>query len=168
MWNVVSVDDEPFVIDDDQKAEWAIRKIAEAQAEYARMVDWYKAQAERLKKQRDEKIERMKALLYQYMQTVPAKDTKTTRKWALPGGELVISKAKKDFACEDPEALLGWCIDNDPDMIKAELTPKWAEIKKRLMVTDAGIVDSQTGVKLVGVVTLDKPEEFKVKLKEDQ
>lgn len=168
MWDVVAVGDEPFIIDDDQKAEWALRKIAEADAEYTKMKDWYEAQTERLKKAHDEKVDRLKALLYQYMQTVPAKDTKTTRKWALPGGELVISKAKQDYACENPEALLGWCMENDPDMVKVEMTPKWGEIKKRLKLTDAGIVDGQTGVKVVGVVTLDKPEEFKVKLKEGE
>ena len=156
-----------FVIDNDQKADWAVRKIAEVEADYTRMCNWYDLQFEKLQKQRAARIERLTAMLQGYFATVPAKDTKTMRKYALPSGELVFAKAKKDFAVEDSAALLVWAIENSPADVKVTSSPVWGSIKKRLKFTDAGIVDSETGLEVSGVGMIDKPEEFKVRIKEE-
>lgn len=158
--------DEGFKITDDALADWALKKITEADAELSKMEDWYKSQLDSLKKQRDHKVEFLTGKLREYFESVPAKETKTMSKYSLPSGDLVLSKAKKDFAAENPAALLKWCVENDASMVKVEAKPKWMEIKKRLKVTDAGIIDSETGLVVDGVVELDKHEEFKVKTKE--
>ena len=153
---------EPFTVTDDGKAEWCMRKIAEADAELEKMKAWHKAQIQTAQDRHDSDVAFFTGLLRAYFNTVPAKETKTLWKYGLPSGDLVISKPKQDYACEDPGALLKWCDENEPDMVKVERSPKWGEIKKRLTMTDAGIVDSATGLKVDGVVTLDKPEEFKI------
>ena len=165
-WDVETImedgQQEAFVIDDDSKAEWALQRIAEADAELVRMIDWYKDQQKLAAAHHDRRVERLKAMLEQYFSTVPAKETKTQRKYALPSGDLVQIKAKQDYAVEDPERLLKWCIESDKELVRVKAEPAWSALKKRLTMTDAGIVDTGTGLVVDGVVRLSKPPEFKV------
>ncbi len=156
---------EGFVIDNDQKADWAVRKIAEADAEFERMDAWYKSQIEAVKKQHDDTVAFFTGLLSGYFAQVPVKDTKTMQKYALPSGELIRSKEKQDFKAVDNAVLLGWCQENDPTLVAVEMKPAWAEIKKRLTMTDNGVVDTETGMIVDGVELITKPEEFKIRVK---
>ena len=158
---------ETFQVDDDQKADWALRKIAEADAEFARMHDWYKQQLEAAQQRHDDRVAFFTGLLAAYFGRVPVKDTKTMQKYALPSGELVLTKEKSDFKATDPALLLGWCQENDPTLVAVELKPAWAEIKKRLQATDAGIVDTETGALVDGVELITKPEAFQAKPKKE-
>lgn len=156
--------EERFTVTDDQKADWCLRKIAEADAELKRLTDWYERQTALAQERRDSRVAYFTGLLRDYFSTVPAKETKTMSKYSLPSGELVMTKAKEDFKAADKEKLLSWCITNDPELIKVESSPKWAEIKKRLTTDAEGkIVDSETGLFVDGVELEEKPEEFKVK-----
>lgn len=157
--------DEGFQIRDDSAADWALRKMAEADAELQKMTDWYEAQLKAVRQKHDDAIAYFSGILQQYFASVPAKETKTMKKYALPSGELVLSKEKQDFSAIDNEALLGWCQENDPKLVQISMRPAWAEIKKRLTATDSGIIDSETGMIVEGVQLINKPEEFKVKLK---
>lgn len=155
-----------FVVDNDQKADWAVRKIAEIEADYQRMHDWYFDQIERQNKQRVYRVERLTAMLQGYFATVPAKDTKTMSKYALPSGELVFTKPKKEFTMDDPAKLMVWAIENSPADVKVVSSPAWGNIKRRLKATEAGIVDTETGLVVDGVKQVDVPEEFKIRFKE--
>lgn len=159
--------DDHFVVDDDAKADWALRKIAEADAELLRMEDWYKQQLEVAQQRHDDRIAFFTGLLAAYFGRVPTKETKTMQKYSLPSGELVLTKEKTDFKATDPEQLLGWCQENDPTLVAVELKPAWAEIKKRLQATDAGIVDTETGQVVDGVALVTKPETFQAKPKKE-
>ena len=152
----------PFRVTDDRAAEWCLKKIAEIDTELETMKQWYKRQIDLAQSHHDSEIAYFTSLLRDYFETVPAKETKTQRKYQLPSGSLVFSKAKQDFGCDNPEALLNWCETNDSDLVRIKREPAWADIKKRLVQTDAGIIDGLTGLKVDGVVMLDKPEEFKV------
>ena len=158
---------ETFQVDDDQKADWALRKIAEADAELDRLQAWYSQQLETARQRHDDRVNLFQGLLARYFATVPAKDTKTMRKYALPSGELVLTKEKSDFKATDPALLLGWCQENAPTLVAVELKPAWAEIKKRLQVIDAGIVDTETGALVDGVELITKPEAFQAKPKKE-
>ena len=155
-----------FQIADDQTADWAVRKIREADEELARMEEWYKNQLDLIRKQHDETVSFFTGKLAQYMTVVPARDTKTTRKYALASGDLVITKEKPDFEAVDNEALLGWCQVNSPDLVRVSMKPAWSDIKKRLKATDSGIVDTDTGMIVEGVELIMKPESFTVKVRE--
>ena len=156
--------EERFRVENDQQADWCLRKIAEADAELARMQEWYQMQSEAAQKEHDSRVGYFTALLQDYFSTVPVKDTKTMQKYALPSGDLVLNKSKADFVKADEEKLLKWCADNDPVLIKVVTSPKWADIKKRLTVIEGKIVDSDTGLFVDGVELEDKPSEFKVKV----
>lgn len=165
--NMYERPDDHFVVDDDAKADWALRKIAEADAELLRMEDWYKQQLEVAQQRHDDRIAFFTGLLAAYFGRVPVKETKTLQKYSLPSGELVLTKEKTDFKATDPALLLGWCQENDPTLVAVELKPAWAEIKKRLQATDAGIVDTETGQVVDGVALITKPETFQAKPKKE-
>lgn len=162
---VETEEEQEFEIRDDQTADWAVRKIKDADAELERMETWFKAQLTAAKDRHDQTVAYFSGKLARYMETVPARETKTTRKYELASGELVITKEKTDFKATDSEALLGWCQENDPTLVKVVLEPAWASVKKRLQMTDAGIVDTETGAIVDGVEQVTKPAEFKVKTK---
>ena len=154
---------EQFQVTDDQKADWCLQKIAEADAELEKLTAWYQRQIDLAKEHHESRVSYFTELLKKYFSTVPAKETKTMSKYSLPSGELIMSKAKEDFKATDKEKLLSWCITNDPELIKVESSPKWAEIKKRLTIVEGKIVDNETGLFVDGVELEEKPEEFKVK-----
>lgn len=155
---------ERFRVENDQQADWCLRKIADADAELERMKEWYQRQEEAAQKAHDERVAYFTALLQDYFPTVPVKETKTMMKYVLPSGELVLNKGKEDFVKTDEGKLLTWCVANDSDMIKTVYSPKWADIKKRLIMVDGKAVDKETGLFVDGVEIETKPMEFKVKV----
>lgn len=159
---------EPFVIRNDQAADWAVRKICEADAELERMEAWYQHQMDAVRKDHDETVSYFTGLLRQYLSQVPAKETKTSIRYALPSGDMVLTKAKDDFACEDEARLLEWCRANDKALVKAAYSPRWADVKKRLALTDAGIVDTETGMLVDGVGVRHTDDEFNVRAKKGE
>ena len=155
---------EDFRLTDDQQADWALRKIAEADAELARMTEWYQRQIELAQQKHDERVAYFTGLLQDYFGQVPVKETKTMSKYELPSGRLVMNKAKDDYKAVDTEALLSWCISNEPELVKITTAPRWADIKKRLVTLDGKAVDKETGMVVDGVEIEEKPAEFKVKV----
>ena len=155
---------EGFRLGDDQQADWALRKIAEADQELDRMTGWYQRQIELAQQKHEEQVRYFTGLLQEYFWQVPVKETKTMSKYELPSGKLVLNKAKDDYKAVDNEALLSWCMTNEPDLVKITTAPKWAEIKKRLVTQDGKAVDKETGMFVAGVEIEEKPAEFKVKV----
>ena len=156
--------EERFRVENDQQADWCLRKIAEADRELERMKGWYEMQTEAAQKEHDSRVNYFTCLLQDYFSTVPVHETKTMEKYQLPSGELVLNKAKADFVKADEEKLLKWCADNDPYLIKVTTAPKWGDLKKRLTVIEGKAVDADTGLFVDGVEIEDKPKEFKVKV----
>ena len=85
---------EAFVIDSDEKADWAIRKIKEHMTDAERWEAFYKEQAQKIKMSAQQSIEYLSMGLYSYFSTVPHRETKTQEKYKLPSGELVLMKEK--------------------------------------------------------------------------
>lgn len=161
----MDIERERFIVTDDRSAEWCLKKIAEADAEFEQMKEWHQQQIESEKKHHDSEVDYFRALLAEYFAKVPKKETKTMSKYALPSGTLVLSKPKSDYACKDADALLSWCKTNSPDLVRVKTEAAWADVKKRLVKTDAGIIDTETGLEVDGVEVVEKPEEFKINMK---
>ena len=159
--------EERFQITDDQKADWCLRKIAEADAELARLTDWYERQTALAQERHDSRVAYFTGLLQEYFSTVPAHETKTMSKYTLPSGELVLTKAKTDYVKADDEKLLSWCMSNDPDLVKVTTALNWGDLKKRLTTVDGKVADQETGLFVDGVVIEPKEAEFKVKARDN-
>lgn len=161
-----------FTIDNDEKAEWALGKIKEAQEEHDRLMQLVEAQQTALDDRRaqiDKALERdteyLKHLLSLYMAGVKCKSTKTQDSYQLLSGKLVKKHAALDFSV-DGAKLAAWLMENGrEDLVKTEIKPMWAEIKKLLTgdpVTGA-VTFADTGELVEGIEAKETPEKFSIK-----
>lgn len=161
-----------FVIDNDELAEWALKKIKEAEEEHDRLMALVAkervaldAKADKL----DQALERdtafLKFALSDYMRTVKCKATKTQESYQLLTGKLIRKKASVDYNVNN-DALVGWLRENKhDDLVSVTVKPRWGDIKK-LLVADpesGAVVIGETGEVIDGVTAVEKPETFSIK-----
>ena len=152
-----------FIVDDDQKADWCLEKIREANAEKERWTAFYMDRLKKLCDAEDARIQRMEFLLQQYFRTVPHKETKTQQSYALPSGKLVYKRQQPEWTHDD-SVLLPWVMENVPNMVKVKESVDWAELKKELSVVGDAIVNAD-GLIVPGVTVMERPDVFKVEVK---
>lgn len=142
----------PFVIDDDQKANWAFHKLAEAHKELEdvkdkkRMFDrqnqeWFESES----KSFVEAIDYFEQLLEQYRQTKPNGKVK------VPAGYTQM-RHTKEFE-RDVNKLIPFVEKNFPDYVKKDI--KWGDFKKQLTDYD-GVAIDPNGQKVPGIRIRDK------------
>ena len=164
------MDEERFVIDNDEKAEWALKKIREEADEHDRLIALASAEAERIAR-RVEEIDKayenntswLKHQLSLYFDTVPHKTTKTQEKYALLSGTLVRKKGGIEYKRDDA-ALLSWLNESRLDQfIKTKLDVDWKELKARTSVSEDGmVIFDETGEIVDGVTAAQKPDTFDI------
>ena len=152
---------EGFKIDSDSKAEWAVKRIKEAEREQNRLlalVDEERAELDVREKEildnYAKKTDGLKALLEEYLRAQYAKEeareTNTQITYQLLSGKLVYKKSGLELK-QNADALVNWCKEHLPDAIKVTYEPKWAEIKKKIKVVDGIPVYAPTGEVVDGV-----------------
>lgn len=145
-----------FVIDTDERAEWALKKIAMERVEMDRMKDVcnrmitsYQKKIEEAEARYESKTNYLLGMLQRYMSTVQTKDTKTQKTYALPSGKLKIKFQKPEYVRDDEKILL-WAKNNGyKDFIRTEEKLQWGEFKKVTDIKKDAIVDEETG-ELIG------------------
>ena len=166
---------ERFVIDNDVKADWALRKIQEIDAECERMnavrrerIETLKRAIEAEEERRDHSKLNLCGMLQEYFASVPARETKTQWTYKLPSGSLVMKKASTSYVHDD-EKLTAWLEGAKmTDYLKVTTSPRWGEFKKHLIALEDGeIMFGDTGEVLPdGCVTLvEVPQVFGVSAK---
>ena len=164
---------EVFVIDNDNKANWAIKKIRESAAEADRLRAIITAEREDLdakEKAVNDKFEQetsyLKTLLYQYFNTVAHKATKTQESYKLLDGSLVYKKPVVKIAMpDDDEKLIAYLEENAPMLVKTVKKAAWGEFKKNLIISDNGeVVDTTTGEVVDFIGTEESEALFDVKV----
>lgn len=153
---------EGFVIDSDDKAEWALNKIAEEKAETQRMMNVcdtmilrYQQKKEEYEKKSENKTAYLRNQLQTYFNTVEKKKTKTQETYKLPSGTLKLKYQNPEFI-RDEEKLLAWAKANKPDYIKTKESVNWAELKKELMLSNDKLLTKDG--EIVEGVTLEERE----------
>ena len=152
---------EGFKIDSDSKAEWAVKRIKEAEREQNRLlalVDEERAELDVREKEildnYAKKTDGLKALLEEYLRAQYAKEeareTNTQITYQLLSGKLVYKKSGLELK-QNEDVLVNWCKEHLPDAIKVTYKPKWAEIKKNIKVVDGIPVYAPTGEVVDGV-----------------
>lgn len=161
-----------FKIDSDSKAEWAVKRIKEAEREQNRLlalVDEERAELDVREKEildnYAKKTDGLKALLEEYLRAQYAKEeareTNTQITYQLLSGKLVYKKSGLDLK-QNADVLVKWCQEHLPDAVKVTYTPKWAEIKKNIKVVDGIPVYAPTGEVVDGVEEAYVPSKFNV------
>lgn len=151
---------EPFAIENDEQAEWAIRKIKEARDNTVMWKAYYAEQTRKITEKDEATAALMKSRLAAYFMNVPHKQAKTQESYPLPSGKLVMKKEKLDFEAEDK--LLDWLKANAPELVRVKEEPNLAELRKAVTITVDGVYMTETGEKIIGLKPVLKPEEFKV------
>ena len=161
-----------FKIDSDSKAEWAVKRIKEAEREQNRLlalVDEERAELDVREKEildnYAKKTDGLKALLEEYLRAQYAKEeareTNTQITYQLLSGKLVYKKSSLELK-HNADVLLNWCKEHLPDAVKVTYEPKWAEIKKNIKVVDGIPVYAPTGEVVDGVEEAYVPSKFNV------
>jgi len=160
----LEVQNEGFRIDNDDKADWAVRTIRQARENMERRKVFVQAQIERLEawqKKLDERdqetIDRMTGLLAPYFESLRPQLGKR-KSYILPSGTLQVRTAQVNYARNDDELLP---YARQVGLVRVKETPDWAEMKKRLRPANdhagAPVVDIETG-EIVPGVTVAEPE----------
>lgn len=166
-----------FIVNDEDKATWALRKLARIEAEdaavnaqydreTARLNDWFMSAREPLQRQREFFL----GLLREYHQQCLAEDpSKKTIK--LPAGTLK-SKAGQNRWTVDADAFLEW-FDNDaeiqkehPDLVRVKRDAALSAIKQILEPKDDRAVYPNTGEIVPGVSVEPGQRTFTVEVAE--
>lgn len=159
-----------FVVDDDQKADWCLKKIREAQAEKEKWADFYMTRMKQVFDRCDRTISFMEDKLKPYFATVPKKETKTQMSYQLPGGKLVLKRQAPEFERDD-SALIPWLRKNyEGDWVKTKESVDWAALKKAFAEDDCiGMQGSHfitlDGEIIPGITVTERPDKFVVEIK---
>ena len=155
---------EAFVIDSDAKAQWALKKIAEARADRDTWVEWYTEKIRQIKEQTDFDTANLEMMLADYFQTVPHKSTKTQESYTLPGGKLILKKQNPEYVRDDKTAI-DWLKANGGDAyVKVEEKLDWATLKADTQVVNGQVV-TMDGEIVPGIEVIDREPKFTVEVK---
>lgn len=143
----ISPENEGFVVDNDQKADWAIRKLAVVRkkqaenkalydAEIVRITEWLSTVNTAL--ERDALY--FEAVLRPYALTQRSEGRKTV---TLPHGTIKTTAGQPKVEFKDEAQFIEWAKVNDPSLLKIKTDIDKIAIKA--LITDEGVVISTQG-----------------------
>ena len=156
---------EGFVIDNAEKAEWALKRVRDERESRDYLIDACKKEIEKLQdriKQAEKKCESSTAWLLskldEYLDSddVPARTTKTQKKLELPSGKIIRKFESREICVarngntgtklKEDEELLAFLKENYPEDIVVKESCDWKDFKSKLMLTDEGDVITKDGL----------------------
>ena len=155
-------------ITDDQSAEWALKKIAEANEEAEKWREFYEHKIVDAATKSANTIEFFKAKLRQYFEKVPHHQTKTQESYELPSGKLVL-KAQGPEYIRDDDVLICWAKVDHPELIKQTMVEKfdWSTMKKSIATdyvinSDGHAINTSTGEIVPGLTVNEREPKFTI------
>ena len=156
--------EEEFRVDDDQKAEWCLQKIREANADMEKWLEFYDQRKEAVKADTANRIAFFEHHLREYSNSVPHKVTKTQENYPLPSGKLVFKQQEPEYERDD-ENVLAWLKENGGEKyIKVKESLDWSGLKKTLTVCGETVAD-ENGEVIPGIKAIEREPVFKVEVK---
>lgn len=163
MSELMNIESEGFVIDTDSKAEWALKKIAEARSDRDRWVAWYQQKIKEITEQTDYDTMNLERMLAEYFAYVPHKKTKTQESYSLPCGKLILKTQNPEFKRDD-STVIEWLKANQyNNFIKVEEKLSWADLKAATAVFEGHIV-TEDGEIVPGVEVIERDAKFVVEV----
>lgn len=169
--DLADTENQRFRIQDDNQADWALRKIARARQDMKEAEETAAREIEKINRwldgQRDESLRTelfFTVLLQEYYEprfmTNPDKKT-----YKLPSGKVQRRTQQPQFD-RDNEALLAWLKQREmTDYIEVKETPKWGELKQQVQVVGEHVVIKDGPLKgeiIDGVEVVHRPPTFRV------
>lgn len=148
--------DEAFRVDNDAKAEWALRKLARirhrqqanqelADAEIQRVKEWL----EDVQHPLTNDAAYFEGILTDYAIVQRQEDDRKTI--SLPHGKLRSTERKAGVEISDAKALTEWAIENHPDIVETRQTVPKSSLNAISGVLDGEPRDVDTGLRIPGV-----------------
>lgn len=153
-----------FVVDNDQKAEWCLRKIQDAENDKEFWKAFYAEQYKAVEETADATIANMKAMLRDYFDMKPHKVTATQENYKLPSGKLVLKKRDPEFE-KDEATVIEWLKKNEQkEFVKVKESLDWAGLKKTVTILDDCVATSE-GEIVPGIKVTQREPIFDVEVK---
>lgn len=160
-----------FVIDSDEKAEWALAKIREEQVEAQRIINvcksmilHYEEQMKKAEEDFEKKTAYLRSQLEQYFDSVEKRRTKTQEVYKLPSGTLRRKYPGPQFKRDD-DKLIKWLKDRQMnEYIKVKESPDWSNLKKALKLTKDNVLVDENGEVVEGITVIERPPTFEVEV----
>lgn len=157
-----------FTVDNDQKAEWAIRAIAGDEAEYDRLIKicadqiaMYQEQIKAYEKRKSTKTAYLRDQLKYYFDNVPHhRSTKTQDIYDLPSGALRLVHKGPEYEYDNTDLTEYLGKHGSDYFIKTKLVPQWGEFKKLLCAKGGKAINTQTGEIVECITVKERPPEF--------
>lgn len=148
---------EPWRIDGDRTAIWALRKLrraheriadnqASADAQYEQISSWL--EAVNAQHQRDAAY--FEGLLVDYALRCRVDPDDGRKTITLPGGKVATRTAQPKVSI-DSEKFIPWAETNAPQLLRVKTEPALADIKEHITTTDSGIAVTPDGEVIPGV-----------------
>lgn len=137
---------EGFVVDDDEKAEWAVRKLSRIRRKQAQNKAIYEAELERISewlKTVNESLER-DALYFEAVLTPYALQERSNgrKSLVLPHGTVKTTAGRAKIEFESEDGFVDWAKTNDPNLlrVKHEINKK---VLNDLITEDLKVISTQ-------------------------
>ena len=160
------VNDERFIVDDDQKANWALRKISELQKEVERNTKLAEQEIDKIKqwettqnKQIGDSILYFEGLLNEYAIKQREIDPEF-KSMSLPNGRFGFRKQQPKWEYNDEKVLSYLEQAGMNDLIRTTRVPNKAEIRKIFEVVDDKVINKETGEVVEGIEIEQREEKF--------
>lgn len=156
---------EDWAITDDAVADWAIRKIAQAERNIEKRREFVEAEIDRLRRWQEQantedqrSIEFFTSHLHAYFEQLRESGALGKRKsYRLPHGTLQV-RAKPPTFTRDNDQLLEWAQGTgDESLVRVKIEPAWSDIRKRITIAPDGrtVIDTETGEIVPGVTVTE-------------
>lgn len=158
---------EPFVVTDDQKAEWCLKQIRQKKQELEVWQKHYENLLAAVEFQIEKDIAYFEGSLEAYFRSQQAegftKKADTQESYKLPSGKLVLKRQQPEFG-RDEDKLIPWLRQNSPEFIKTKESVNWDGLKKTLFVNGEGMI-TEDGEVVPGITVTKRDDIFKVEVK---
>ena len=169
---------EPFVCDNDMKAEWCLSKIRKIRAEQKRETDeldrqmqFYQDQKDMLSAKADEEVTFFERILREYFQSRVddgfAKVAKTKITYKLPTGDLVLKHREPEYEYkkEQKKAIEFLKANKMEQFIRTKEELNWSDLKPLTVISGDSVVVKETGEIVPGITVTEREDEFEVEVK---
>jgi hypothetical protein len=167
--------DDYFIIDNDQKANWALRKIRHLKNKKNKNEEFAKTEIKAIQKEIDavnswlesengtlnNDIEYLEMKLKYYALDLRDDDPEL-KTHKLPFGQLQFRKQRKKWKYED-DKLLEFAEKNIKDTVKIKKQVDKRKLKQKIKVVGDKAVVADTGEVIEGIKVIERGEKFKVK-----
>ena len=160
-----------WTIENDEIADWALRKIREMEDECNRLnetrkkiIETYLDAIREEEEKTERRTEHLRWHLRRYFQQVPHKATKTQESYRLPSGSLVMKQLPPQYERDD-ETVTEWLRNEEMDSyLDTRTSIRWADLKRcTTALPDGSVVYNTTGEMIPGLRTVTREPVFMIK-----